>query len=128
MKRTAYLRNLSSEHHQALRLSRDIRRYASDERKRQELVHRVGKEFREQLLPHFIVEEFTVIPVLHVMGERQLAEQVLDEHRLLSGLVERLEDGESLQQFSRALQSHVRFEERTVFELCQSALEPLQGE
>ena len=122
MRRTAYLKELSSEHHHALRLSRDIRKCRDNAQRRQALVHRVCKEYREQLLPHFIIEEFTVIPVLYVLGEWQLAEQVLEEHRLLSELVEKLEDSEALDRFSELLQAHVRFEERFVFEACQGAI------
>jgi hypothetical protein len=127
MKRTAYLRDLSSDHHHALRLTRDIRNYGNDEQGRQELVRMVCKEYREKLLPHFIVEEYTIVPVLYVLGEWQLADQVLEEHHLLNGLVEKLEESQVLERFAEALQAHVRFEERSVFEVCQGAIDTVKS-
>lgn len=123
MKRDRYLRDLSSEHHQALALARDIRKATSAGEASETLFERVRRVYQDELRPHFDVEEQTILPALERAGEKALVKRTLDEHEQLEYLVQHLESGDSLQQFARALNDHVRFEERILFQVCQKVLD-----
>lgn len=122
MKRDKHLRDLSSEHHQALALARDIRK-AGESASLDGVIQRVRSVYRNELRPHFDVEEQAILPALAKVGESALVKRTLSEHEQLEYLVEHLEEGDNLQQFARLLNDHVRFEERTLFEVCQEKLD-----
>jgi hemerythrin-like domain-containing protein len=116
MKRTGILRDLSSEHHRALALSRDIIKAYKSSITLGPFISRAREEFVNQLLPHFRVEEEKVLPVLAKAGESTLVEQILEEHRKLNYLNEHLEEPGQLLEFAEMLKAHVRLEERVLFE------------
>lgn len=122
MRRHQYLRNLSSEHHQALALARDIRKACSTNEQQDALIKRVEEVFATELLPHFDLEERTILPALKRVGETSLVTKTVADHAHLKKLAASLADPGNLLAFSSALKEHVRFEERTLFEVCQSEL------
>lgn len=125
MKREAFLRELSSEHHNALVLARRIA-VACDSAKAPDphFLADVRAVFDGDLEPHFREEERTLLPALEAVGEARLVQRTLEEHRQLRNLVARLEAPGALAEFGTLLKAHVRFEERTLFEVCQERLDP----
>lgn len=123
MLRDKNLRDLSSEHHQALALARDIKKARQDSSNVQELVARVKTIFNNKLLPHFEIEEQAILPELTKIGEDALVQRTLEDHAQLKKLVANLDELDKLIKFAETLKEHVRFEERELFEVCQSSLE-----
>lgn len=108
MRRDPRLRQLSSEHHRALVLAREVRRGAIDGEALLEI-------FARELAPHFAIEERALLPVLARAGRRDLVMQTIAEHDLMRAAVARGE----LERFADLLVSHVRFEERVLFPVCE---------
>ena len=119
MKRDSYLRDLSSDHHLALALARDIIKGCGADTPAEQMISRVRGVFRDELDPHFVVEEQTILPALQRLGESALADKTLEDHERLRQLVAQLEAPGALLEFAEALKAHVRFEERTLFQACQ---------
>ena len=119
MKRSSYLRDLSSDHHQALNLAREILKEFSGNSSMEPLIARVRRDYREKLAPHFEREEQTILPELKKLGESALVERTLEDHRLLGHLIEHLDDPSAILEFAAALKAHVRFEERILFQTMQ---------
>lgn len=126
MKRHHDLLQLSREHHDALKLARDARRAAESGAASEvaALAQRVATLFATELDPHFRVEEQGMLVLLARVGRRELAERTLADHAELRRLVERLAtpDAETLLRFADLLATHVRFEERELFEAAQEAM------
>lgn len=123
MKRDSYLRDLSSEHHQALALARDIRKVTAGDESSEQMIQHVREVYRDELRPHFDVEEQTILPALADAGEQALVDRTLLEHQQMAYLVEHLDVDDNLARFAQALKEHVRFEERILFETCQEKLD-----
>ena len=119
MKRERYLRDLSSEHHQALGLAREISTRVAEAVNLPALCDRVRSVFTTELTPHFVFEEQVILPELARLGESELVARTLKEHRQLRELVTRLDEDGALNEFAQLLKAHVRFEERTLFAVCQ---------
>lgn len=119
MKREHYLRALSSEHHQALGLAREIAKEGTEATNLPALRNKVSSVFTAELAPHFAFEEQVILPELARLGETELVIQTLMEHRQLRALVARLDEKGALNEFAQLLTAHVRFEERTLFAVCQ---------
>ena len=124
MKRIAELRDLSDDHHGALVLARRCAQAASGDAARAETVWReVRAAFASQLEPHFEIEERLLLPALEAIGEPGRADRIREDHaslRALAGLA--APSPAQLERFGRALEAHVRFEERDVFEVAQARL------
>ncbi len=123
MKRESYLRDLSSEHHQALGLARQITRDHDNIVDPQPLVNRVIAVYTDELVPHFAFEEQVVLPELLRLGETDLVERTLGEHRQLHDLITQLDETDALSRFAAMLAAHVRFEERILFPACQTVFD-----
>lgn len=123
MKRDTHLRALSSEHHQALALSRDIQRACQDDEPPADLINRIRSVFQTELQPHFEAEEQTLLPALEAAGQGELVRRTLDEHQELQQLVDDLEQPGNPARFAEALKAHVRFEEKVLFEVSQQVLD-----
>lgn len=79
--------------------------------------------FAHHLEPHFEIEERHLLPALEAIGEPQLAERIRADHAALRRLRKiRSPSPEELEEFGELLESHVRFEERRVFEATQHRL------
>jgi len=126
MKRHPDLLQLSREHYAALKLARDARRAAGSGNANEvaALAQRVVALFAAELDPHFRVEEQGILVLLAEAGEHDLAGRTLADHAELRRLARRLAtpDAETLLGFAELLGTHVRFEEREVFEAAQARL------
>lgn len=133
MKRHPALQDLSREHYNALKLARDgkVAAQGSDGAARAALAARVVREFADEIDAHFRFEEEHLLPFLQRSGETALVEKTLAEHAELRDLVDALHVGgagaSALQRFSELLATHVRFEERTLFETAQRCGFPEAG-
>lgn len=128
MKRHAALLQLSREHHQALKLARQAR-FACDAGLAAAIAQAaetICQRFRDDLEPHFQIEEKDLLPSLAAVGASELVHRTLAEHAELRDLNRRLAepDGETLARFATLLNDHVRFEERELFETAQRLLYP----
>lgn len=123
MKRDRNLRNLSSDHHQALTLTRKISAAIKDRKDNPELIAQVKTVFQNDLAPHFDLEEQAILPELTRAGEVALVNRTLEEHVELTRLVSGLETPGYLKTFAELLKAHVKFEEKIVFETCQNVLD-----
>ena len=118
--RKEYLKPLSREHHQGLLLCWKIRTgFAKDVSKERIKVYS-DWFFKTYLLPHFEAEEKYVFPVLG--NENELIIKAVDEHRQLTKLFSDDADIESsLKKIQTALDDHIRFEERVLFNEIQNS-------
>lgn len=127
MKRANALADLSREHHTALVWAlRATRAAGVDHRAAVEVMSALVAIFERELEPHFKVEEAGLLPALQAAGEVALVERTLAEHRQLRATMRRIVAGDAaaLAVFGKALQAHVRFEERELFPLAEQRLAP----
>lgn len=124
MKRCPALQNLSREHHTALSLALRLRRAAAsgDELAVEAACNQACEVFRNELLPHFREEELCLLPRLEAAGAGAVVARTLIEHRALQRLVRELElpDADVLLRFADLLTTHVRFEERDLFDQAET--------
>ena len=119
MKRASYLRDLSSDHHQALGLAQQIIRGHESGADLQPMIDKVKGKFKTELAPHFIAEEETILPELRRLGKHALVEKTLEDHRQMRQLIADMHEAVALLQFAETLKAHVRFEERILFPACE---------
>ncbi len=124
MQRDPNLVRLSHDHQSALVLAKRARELATAaEPDRRALWAEIHARFADELEPHFQLEERGLLPALSVAGQDALVERTLSEHVELRGLI--VSDApDAPTRFGDALQAHIRFEERTLFETAQQVLEP----
>lgn len=117
MKRDRRLHGLTSDHHQGLVLARR----AAEGRA---TVEDVRRGFDEALAPHFAAEEELLLPALERAGEVEVVQRTLREHAELRQLLADAEAGRdgALAAFGRALEAHIRFEERELFPAAETHL------
>ena len=127
MKRHPDLLQLSREHYGALKLARDARRAAESGAPGAvaALAQHVVQVFPVELDPHFCVEEQGILVLLAKAGEHAPVARTLADHAELRRLAKALAtpDADTLLRFSELLATHVRFEEREVFEAAQTSLD-----
>ena len=114
IKRNESLKAISREHHHGLLLCWKIRTGI----KRQIEPERIKKYsdwfYTSQLLPHFELEEEHIFTLLG--NENELVKKALSEHRRLKRLFEsETEVMKNLTLIEEELESHIRFEERVLF-------------
>ncbi|MBK8937984.1 MAG: hemerythrin domain-containing protein [Polyangiaceae bacterium] len=121
MKRDPRLHGLSSEHHQALVLARQL---SSVVEWTQEDGDALRARFERELEPHFAIEEELLLPALRRAGREALCEQVEREHAAIRSGVASARGGDvaAAHALGAALTSHVRFEERELFPACEVEL------
>jgi hypothetical protein len=125
MKRARELKPLSEEHHLALVLARAAKRAADIEGPLDETWRRISAEYEQQLAPHFRVEEDMLVPPLRELGEYEMVDRLLEDHRKLKAFIESpVHSATALRAFGELLDQHVRYEEREVFERAQQILSP----
>lgn len=128
MQRAEALKGLSREHHEALVLARHASATATDPQgtAAQTLRGHLLERWTHQFAPHFALEEQTLLPALAHAGHSEPAAIALAQHAALRALVERLRQGDALALalWGDAMATHVRFEERTLFPLAQTAFDP----
>ena len=123
MERDPRLHRMSHEHHQALVLARTARR-AAGKVDPSAIWSEVTRRFRDELEPHFRIEEEILLPALRAAGRGDLVDRTLADHAALRAIVVS-EDAldERLRRFGELLHDHVRFEERELFETAQTVLD-----
>ncbi|MBL8394686.1 MAG: hemerythrin domain-containing protein [Candidatus Accumulibacter sp.] len=119
MQRSAALRALSREHHDALRLALHAGRAARSAAA--EPIAAAAAQLRDALAgeieAHFLREESDLLPGLAATGQSALVARTLDEHRRLRQCAASLlpPQAGTLLACAELLQAHVRFEERELF-------------
>lgn len=126
MKRLPGLRELSDDHHAGLVLARRCKQAGrADAVESLALVRdELQRALAGALGAHFEIEERLLLPALEALGEAEHARRIRDEHRALRALAAEPARAESLAQLGALLDSHIRFEEREVFEHAQHRLAP----
>lgn len=122
MKRDARLRGLSSEHHQALVLARTLAtRHPTWTVADGVALH---TRFRDELEPHFRIEEELLLPALQSLGEADLVRRVQTDHALLRACARAASagDGAAARALGEHLRDHIRFEERELFPVCEAQI------
>jgi hemerythrin-like domain-containing protein len=122
MRRRPALRSLGTEHHAGSVIARRARQSVREGSHIQWAAwDEVKAQFRAELEGHFRREELGLLPTMRALGENGLVERTLREHRTLRVLV--AEDrADNLEAFADLLASHIRFEERTLFDTAQRLL------
>lgn len=123
MKRDPRLHGLSSEHHHALVLARELGALVRDGQV-DAASRRLAEVFARELEPHFAVEEALLLPALREAGEAALAARAEADHVVLRGQAADAAAGRptDLIAFADRLVEHVRFEERELFPGCEARL------
>jgi hemerythrin-like domain-containing protein len=125
VKRVLELRDLSDDHHTGLVLARRCRQAGRpDSTSSPEAAwEEVLEAFSSHLEPHFQIEEQHLLPGLDAIGEASLATRIREDHSALRTLRESEAVSRALlDRFGELLESHIRFEERQVFERTQHRL------
>ena len=125
MKRIPELRGLSDDHHTGLVLAQQCRRVgrSGSPLSPEEVWNQVAEAFSSHLEPHFLIEENLLLPALEAIGEISLATRIREDHCALRALRETDDPTRTvIQRFGELLESHIRFEERQVFEPTQHRL------
>ena len=116
---------LSSEHHDGLAMCVLTRRALANDASAgniERLAQKVALRFEVQLANHFQVEEEVLFPVC---GPLPLVKELMAEHQELLALVDRLRAAPSaylLEQICERLTTHIRREERELFEHIQRVI------
>jgi len=124
VKRHPSLQKLSDDHHRALVLARRLRRLAAGTETVDLTVlsREVQQEFDTDLEPHFRIEERCLLPALRAKGADELARRTTSDHTRLRELVRSPWTGDTVANLGAFLETHVRFEERTLFPKAEALL------
>ncbi|HEU0188860.1 MAG TPA: hemerythrin domain-containing protein [Gallionella sp.] len=126
MKRSTALQPLSREHHTALTLSKACCRAAQSGAADQvsAACQRAIQAFTNELEPHFLIEERSLLPLLKDADAQPLVQRTLADHQQLRALLKGLQQNEAdaLDSFGNCLSAHVRFEERELFPALESII------
>ncbi len=125
IRRNELLAPLSREHHHSLLLCWKIRTGYRKNVEVSRMQSYASWFYRTFLLDHFAIEEKYVFSVLG--NDNELVKQALMEHRKLRGLFEKIQENDkNLGLIEEKLESHIRFEERVLFNEIQNAASPEQ--
>jgi hypothetical protein len=121
VKRHPSLRDLSDDHHTALVVgTRCARAMPEDAAQLWKIVRALTPLHFE---PHFAIEEQQLLPALEALGEATMVARIRSDHARLRALSAQTDPGVSnVRDFGELLVSHVRYEEREVFEGTQERL------
>jgi len=127
IKRHTSLIPLSIQHHHSLLLCWKIRTGYKKSIQVNRIQHYAEWFYKNHLMPHFEVEEKYVFPILGV--EHELVKRALTEHRRLKRLFQGInQENKNLGLIEEELESHIRFEERVLFNEIQRVASPVQFE
>lgn len=117
--RNENLKGISREHHHSLLLSWKIRNGFKKEIDPIRIKKYVNWFYKSHILPHFEIEEKYIFPIL--TKEHLLVKKALSEHRRLKRLFEsETTIIRNLILIEEELESHIRFEERILFNEIQT--------
>lgn len=118
IKRNEALQPVSREHHQGLLLCWKIRQGLKKNIAPNRMKVYADWFYKAYLLPHFEVEEKYMFPVLG--NEHELIIKATAQHRRLTRLfTDQQQVAKSLSFIEEELETHIRFEERVLFNLIQ---------
>ena len=127
IKRNEFLKPISREHHHGLLLYWKIRTGLKKQVEPERIKKYVNWFFQEHLVPHFEIEEKYIFPILG--NENELVKKALSEHRRLTRLCNSDTDIlKNLNAIEEELESHIRFEERILFNEIQAVATEAQLE
>ncbi len=126
IKRITELQPASRDHHHALLLAWKIRNGL----KRGVDIERIKGYtewfFNTYQLPHFLLEEQYIFPVMKNDNHPHII-KVLQEHQVMKDMIMKgPDDAEALLAFADILETHIRFEERVLFNEIQQLATPEQ--
>ena len=116
MRRSEPLIPLSHDHHHGLVVCRHIREAIARSEDPERISTYVQDFWANDLARHFDEEEqcfFTLLP-----PDDGLVQQALDEHRQMRKMITQISEAatvETLTEFGKLLEQHIRFEERSLF-------------
>ncbi len=122
MKRDPRLHSLSSDHHRALVMARKMSKASRENKIDPAILKEIELFCCNELQPHFIREEQTLLPALEKHGEHKLVRRTFHEHQQMTELAGKIKQKDALQQLSQLLKQHIRFEEQTLFRISQEKL------
>ena len=128
MKRHSSLETLSFEHHDALVIALRLKKGVTKNIELKPVAEYALSVYTNHLRHHFDQEEATLLEPLQTNPQAAIAiQRMVDEHERFAELAEFIEkDKENLKNFLREftelLESHVRFEERTLFPLAEKLI------
>jgi hypothetical protein len=130
MKRNPALHKLSREHQHGLVAARWLRRATRGELSLADATSRFLDVWRGEIQPHFDAEEEILLPAFAqaVPPDHELIVRTLTEHVAIRSAVHVLERANDAAwqplalEIGRALEDHIRFEERILFPAIESAL------
>ncbi len=123
IKRATFLIPISREHHHGLLLCWKIKTGLSKSISPLRIKAYADWFFKSHLLPHFELEEKLVFPILG--KDHPLIIKALDDHKKLTALFnDSTEVEKALEEIMTNLESHIRFEERVVFNQIQAIASP----
>ena len=122
LKRHEGLKPLSRDHHQGLLLCWKIREGLKKDISPERIKAYASFFYQTQLIPHFAFEEKEIFPLL---GEQNpLRKQAVNEHsRLVALFTEDYDPEKAVTEIATALEDHIRFEERVLFQEIQHQTE-----
>jgi hypothetical protein len=119
IKRNEFLRSVSREHHHSLLLCWKIRAGIKSKVDPERIKKYADWFFENHLLPHFETEEKYILPILG--NEHKLVKKTLIEHQRLKYLFSFFDEiPNNIGLIEKELESHIRFEERMLFNEIQS--------
>lgn len=120
VKRDAFLQPFSREHHHSLLLCWKIRTGFSKGIETARIKRYAEWFFVNHIYPHFKEEEVHLFPILG--ADNDLVKKAISDHRRLYRLFKnKAEVEKSLSLIEEELESHIRFEERSLFNEIQQA-------
>jgi hemerythrin-like domain-containing protein len=130
MKRTPELRDLSEQHHHGLVAARRLRLASEGKVPMAEAIAQFQAAWRQEIQPHFQSEEAVLLPAFAgaVPPDDPLIMRTLTEHVALRRAIREFERAPAEEQprlvgeIGRALEAHIRFEERVLFPAIETAL------
>ncbi|WP_127844638.1 hemerythrin domain-containing protein [Psychroflexus aestuariivivens] len=125
LKRHKALQNLSREHHDGLVFALRLQKGVAKKAKLQEMEDYAEWFWKNYLISHFKMEEQHLFPKL---GEaHELVEEAKEQHRKLKYFFEiQSKDYADFKNIYEMLQTHIRLEERELFNLIQERLNEKQ--
>lgn len=119
IKRNEFLKSISREHHHGLLICWKIRTGLKNKIEPERIKRYTDWFWETHLKPHFEIEEKYVFPILG--NEHELVKKALTEHRRLNRIFESTtEHLKNLSLIEEELESHIRFEERILFNEIQA--------
>ena len=119
IKRTEFLKSISREHHHGLLICWKIRTGLKKKIEPERIKRYIDWFWEIHLKQHFEIEEKYIFPILG--NEHELVKKALAEHHRLNRLFEAItEHLKNLSSIAEELESHIRFEERILFNEIQN--------